>query len=109
MQMKFAEGSQPVPNYTLEKRLGEGTFGEVWRAVGPGGVPVALKLIALTRATGARELRSILPLRDIRHPHLVPITGLWILDENGEVPDAFAPERIDPVGRYFGIDIRKAF
>ena len=32
-----------------------------------------------------------------------------VLDENGEVPDAFAPERIDPVGRYFGIDIRKAF
>ena len=32
-----------------------------------------------------------------------------VLDENGEVPDAFAPERIDPVGRYLGIDIRKAF
>lgn len=85
MHHKLAEGDQPIPHYRLDKRLGAGTFGEVWRAIGPGGVAVAMKVIPLTRSTGARELRSILPLRDIRHPHLVPITGLWILDENGEV------------------------
>ena len=30
-------------------------------------------------------------------------------DENGVVPDAFQPFRIDPTGRYVGIDLRKAF
>ena len=30
-------------------------------------------------------------------------------DENGVVPDAFQPFRIDPTGRYIGVDLRKAF
>lgn len=32
-----------------------------------------------------------------------------VVDGTGAVPDALAPFRIDPTGRYLGIDIRKAF
>lgn len=32
-----------------------------------------------------------------------------IVDDTGNVPDAYDPRRIDPVGRYLGIDIRKQF
>ena len=32
-----------------------------------------------------------------------------VVDENGDVPEAFDPLRIDPTGRYLGIDIRKLF
>ncbi len=32
-----------------------------------------------------------------------------VVDENGDVPAAFEPLRLDPTGRYLGIDIRKAF
>lgn len=32
-----------------------------------------------------------------------------VVDGNGDVPEAFQPYRIDPTGRYLGIDIRKAF
>ena len=32
-----------------------------------------------------------------------------VTDENGVVPDAYDPRRIDPTGRYYGIDIRKVF
>lgn len=32
-----------------------------------------------------------------------------VVDGNGDVPEAFDPFRIDPTGRYFGVDIRKAF
>lgn len=32
-----------------------------------------------------------------------------VTDENGVVPDAYDPLRIDPTGRYFGIEVRKAF
>ncbi|MDG6078713.1 hypothetical protein E3U23_05840 [Erythrobacter litoralis] len=32
-----------------------------------------------------------------------------VVDANGVVPDAYEPFRIDPTGRYLGIDLRKAF
>ncbi|MEZ5680106.1 MAG: hypothetical protein R3E14_02295 [Erythrobacter sp.] len=32
-----------------------------------------------------------------------------VVDSAGDVPDAYDPRRIDPVGRYFGIDLRKQF
>lgn len=32
-----------------------------------------------------------------------------VVDSDGNVPDAYDPRRIDPVGRYFGIDLRKQF
>ncbi|MFW2349326.1 hypothetical protein [Qipengyuania sp.] len=32
-----------------------------------------------------------------------------VVDANGDVPDAYDPRRIDPVGRYLGIDLRKMF
>ena len=32
-----------------------------------------------------------------------------VVDEDGVVPDAYDPLRIDPTGRYLGIDVRKAF
>ena len=32
-----------------------------------------------------------------------------VTDENGVVPDAYDPRRLDPAGRYYGIDIRKVF
>ncbi|QPC99543.1 hypothetical protein [Qipengyuania soli] len=32
-----------------------------------------------------------------------------VVDSSGQIPDAYDPRRIDPVGRYFGIDLRKQF
>lgn len=32
-----------------------------------------------------------------------------VVDASGTVPDAYDPRRIDPVGRYLGIDVRKVF
>ncbi len=32
-----------------------------------------------------------------------------VMDEDGNTPDAYAPFRIDPTGRYLGIDVRKSF
>src|SRR5262245_51013577 len=68
-------GMQPVPGYTLEARLGRGGFGEVWRAQGPGGFKVAMKFIPLEHKTGTIELRSLDLMKEIRHPHLLPMFG----------------------------------
>ena len=85
-------GDDPVPHYRLQSRLGAGGAGEVWRAVGPGGVSLALKFIrvgaqeglledrsdASIRALRRRSLRSLELTRDVRHANLLPIYGAWL-------------------------------
>jgi serine/threonine protein kinase len=70
-------GAQPVPDYVLEQLLGRGGFGEVWKAIAPGGVHVALKFIRLGDQTGAVERRALNVMKDIRHPNLLSIFATW--------------------------------
>ncbi|MCA9145808.1 MAG: serine/threonine protein kinase, partial [Planctomycetales bacterium] len=77
------KGDEPVPGYRLVRFLGKGQYGEVWQANGPGGTRVALKFINVSGAQGQKELRGVQRVKEIRHPHLMPITALWLLDEEG--------------------------
>jgi formylglycine-generating enzyme required for sulfatase activity len=70
-------GVRPVPDYELVQQLGQGGFGEVWKAKGPGGFAVALKFIRLGNKAGAVELRSLEVMKDIRHAHLLGVFGAW--------------------------------
>jgi serine/threonine protein kinase len=74
-------GDEPVPGFRLLQRIGRGGSGEVWRAEGPGGLPVALKLIRSAGPLGSRELRNLHILRAIRHPNLLAYFGAWITDD----------------------------
>ena len=73
-------GSEPVPGYHLMSRIGQGSTGEVWRASGPGGFPVALKFVGLGERDAADELYSLSLMNNIRHANLVTIFGIWQLD-----------------------------
>ena len=83
----LAPGDEPIPGYRLEKFLGRGQYGEVWRATSPGRASVALKFLNLYERQGLKEFRAIQRMKFIRHPHLAPITALWLLDEDGRVLD----------------------
>ena len=86
---------EPVPGYRLVRFLGRGQFGEVWQANGPGGTRAALKFIDVSGAQGQKELRGVQRVKEIRHPHLMPITALWLLDEDGIPLDDSYFEMVD--------------
>ena len=73
-------GLCPIPDYSLVTKKGQGSFGEVWEALGPGNVQLAMKIIPLQNGINLPELRSLEILKNIRHPHLISIFGYWIRD-----------------------------
>jgi hypothetical protein len=68
-------------SYKLLRRIGRGSFGEVWRAEAPGGVEVALKVVHGTVALeeAKRELQALGLVRRLRHVYLVPLHAYWIM------------------------------
>ena len=59
------------------ERVGAGGFGEVWRAVAPGGLLIALKFLAVDEVSSERELRSLQMLQKVRDGHLLALSGVW--------------------------------
>jgi formylglycine-generating enzyme required for sulfatase activity/tRNA A-37 threonylcarbamoyl transferase component Bud32 len=72
-------GSRPIPDYELVQKLGEGGFGQVWKARDPEGYELALKFIRLDERTGAAEVRALDVMKNIRHPHLLSVFRVWRL------------------------------
>ena len=94
MPKMYREGDRPLPNYELLAFLGEGGFGEVWKAVNESRIEVALKILNLQGKESVREVFAIRQLRNVRHPNLIPIHGFWLKDEAGNILQNAASESI---------------
>ena len=69
---------EPYPGYRLRQLLGRGGFADVWEAELASGGTVALKFMPATdRLVAAKEIRSILAVKSIKHPHLIQIEQVW--------------------------------
>ena len=69
--------------YRLRRRIGAGSFGEVWAAEAPGGVEVAVKIITrpLDHEEAKRELQALELIKQLRHPFLLSTQAFWPLDD----------------------------
>lgn len=81
--VKIQRGYEPVAGYVLEERIGQGGFGEVWRASAPGGMRKAVKFVSGVhdRTRGSRELKSLERIKGVQHPFLLTLERFGIIDD----------------------------
>ncbi|MCP4247721.1 MAG: serine/threonine protein kinase [bacterium] len=70
MAYTFKHGDRPLDDFTIQRGVGRGGFGEVYYAVSDGGREVALKYL---RDNPDIELRGVSHCMNLKSPHLVTI------------------------------------
>jgi serine/threonine protein kinase len=86
--------------YRLIKRIGQGAFGEVWRAeTAGGGFEVAIKIVLqpADQEAARREREGLEVVKLLRHHYLLQTQSYWLLDDHlyivMELADASLRER----------------
>ena len=74
--------TRTVLDYTLKEQLGSGGYGEVWSADAPGGLPKAIKLVYgyHDEHRAQTELKALEKIKQIRHPFLLSLERIDIVD-----------------------------
>lgn len=80
---RIVPGYEPIAGYTLEQKIGEGGFGEVWRCNAPGGLKKAVKFVfgATDANRGSRELKSLERIKGVHHPFLLTLERFGVVDD----------------------------
>lgn len=78
-----AGGTACIAGYELQERIGVGGFGEVWRAIGPGGLHKAVKILHghLDDRQAHIELKALERMRELRHPFLLNLERIEVCNE----------------------------
>jgi serine/threonine protein kinase len=87
MAVRIESQAEPIPGYTLIERIGGGGFGEVWKAVAPGGLLKAIKFVYGDLQTSSeagqraeQELKALSRVKTVRHPYILSLERYDIVD-----------------------------
>src|SRR5229473_1158795 len=87
MTVRIESQAEPIPGYKLVERLGGGGFGEVWKAIAPGGLAKAIKFVygdlKAANDDGVRaeqELKALSRVKTVRHPYILSLERYDIID-----------------------------
>ncbi len=71
-----------IAGYTVEKRLGAGGSGEVWKATSSDGKTRAIKIVfgSLDERRAAQELKSLSRVKSLSHPNLLALESVAVID-----------------------------
>jgi serine/threonine protein kinase/formylglycine-generating enzyme required for sulfatase activity len=69
--------------YRKIKCLGRGGFGEVWSAMAPGGVEIALKILLqpVDHEMAKREIKALEVVKQLHHPYLLQTHSFWTVEK----------------------------
>ncbi len=101
MSIETSATVREVDGYRLVQRIGAGGYGEVWRADAPGGLSKAVKLVFgfHDEARASRELKALNRIKDLRHPFLLSLERIEVIDAQlvvvTELADCCLKDRFD--------------